>query len=116
MPSTRRRSGKTGAEDGARDADALLAFNEPLSWKAGQAIPIADLLSRLRKLAKEAQSFEPEGDVDPKSVSKVAQDLSSPNLLAHKDKGIRAWTACCLVELLRICAPNAPFANKQLKV
>jgi sister chromatid cohesion protein PDS5 len=82
----------------------------------GKAIPVAELLSRLQNLAKELRSLEPEGEVDPKSVFKIAQELASPNLLAHKDRGVRAWTTCCVVDLLRICVPHAPFRNPQLKV
>ncbi|ERF71245.1 hypothetical protein EPUS_08163 [Endocarpon pusillum Z07020] len=118
MPGTRRReSASTAAEQGHGEAQpqSLLRFNEPLSWKAGKAIPVAELLSRLQKLAKELESLEPEGEVDPKSVYKVAQELASPNLLAHKDRGVRAWTACCVVDLLRICVPHAPFRSAQLK-
>lgn len=112
MPPRRRseRVEETQAED------SLLRFNEPLSWRAGKAIPIADLLTRLQKLAKELRNLEPEGEVDPRSVGPVAQDLASTNLLGHKDKGIRAWTACCIVDLLRICVPHAPFRAPQLKV
>ena len=119
MPGTRRReSASTAAEQGHGEAQSqpLLRFNEPLSWKAGKAIPVAELLSRLQKLAKELESLEPQGEVDPKSVYKVAQELANPNLLAHKDRGVRAWTACCVVDLLRICVPHAPFRSAQLKV
>lgn len=119
MPGTRRRISATVAaeqEPSNPQSDSLLRFNEPLSWRAGKAIPVAELLSRLQKLAKELRSLDPEGEVDPKSVVKIAQDLASPNLLAHKDRGIRAWTACCVVDLLRICVPHAPFRSPQLKV
>ena len=119
MPGTRRRDStldRTAGVEGKPQSESLLRFNEPLSWKAGKAIPIADLLSRLQKLAKELRNLEPDGEVDPKNVFKIAQELVSPNLLAHKDKGVRAWTTCCVVDLLRICVPHAPFRNPQLKV
>lgn len=119
MPGTRRRDSASVAaaqQHGEPQSESLLRFNEPLSWRAGKAIPVGDLLSRLQKLAKELKSLEPEGEVDPKSVFKIAQELVSPNLLAHKDRGVRAWTTCCVVDLLRICVPHAPFRNPQLKV
>lgn len=50
------------------------------------------------------------------SFTKVAKDLASPNLLAHKDKSVKAWAACCLVDILRLCAPDAPYTGQQLKV
>ena len=53
---------------------------------------------------------------DKLSFARAAKELASPNLLAHKDKGVRAWTACCLVEILRLCAPDAPYTGQQLRV
>ncbi|EDP55189.1 hypothetical protein KXX16_005662 [Aspergillus fumigatus] len=91
-----------------------LQFNQPLSWRVGRAIPIADLLQRLQTLAQELRKLEQE-EIDKESLRKVSQELSTANLLAHKDKGVRAWTACCIVDVLRLCAPDAPFTANQLK-
>ena len=60
-------------------------------------------------------------DMDQETVERdsfltVAKDLASPNLLAHKDKGVKALTTCCLVDILRLCAPDAPYTAQQLKV
>ena len=92
-----------------------LQFNEPLSWRAGKPIAIADLLRRLQALYKEMRGMEQEEN-ERDSFTNVAKELASPNLLAHKDKGVKAWTACCLVEILRLCAPDAPYTGQQLKV
>jgi sister-chromatid-cohesion protein PDS5 len=92
-----------------------LKFNQPLSWRVGRAIPIADLLQRLQTLAQELRKLEQE-EIDKESLRKVSQELATANLLAHKDKGVRAWTACCIVDVLRLCAPDAPFTGNQLKV
>ena len=91
-----------------------LQFNEPLSWRAGRTIPIADLLRRLQSLSKEMRDMEQEEE-DRDSFTGVAKELASHNLLAHKDKGVKAWTACCLVDILRLCAPDAPYTGQQLK-
>lgn len=93
-----------------------LKFNQPLSWRVGRsAIPVADLLSRLQTLSHELRRLEQE-EVDKESLRKVAQDLATGHLLAHKDKGVRAWTASCIVDILRLCAPDAPFTGNQIKV
>ncbi len=92
-----------------------LQFNEPLSWRAGKPISIGVLLRRLEALLKELRSMEQEEN-ERDSLTTVAKDLASPNLLGHKDRGVKAWTACCLVEILRLCAPDAPFTGHQLKV
>ncbi|PGH02472.1 sister chromatid cohesion protein PDS5 [Blastomyces parvus] len=91
-----------------------LRFNDTLSWRAGRAIPVADLLERLESLALELRQLDQE-ETDKDSLKKVSQDLASGHLLGHRDKGVRAWTACCVVDILRLCAPNAPFTGNQLK-
>lgn len=93
-----------------------LKFDQPLSWRIGRsAIPIADLLQRLQALSQELRNLEQE-EVDTGSLTKVSQELASGHLLAHKDRGIRAWATCCIVDILRLCAPDAPFTGNQLKV
>lgn len=92
-----------------------LQFNEPLSWRAGKPIAVAELLRRLQTLAKEMRDMEQEEN-ERNSFTKVAKELASPNLLGHKDKGVKAWTAYCLVDILRLCAPDAPYSGQQLRV
>lgn len=92
-----------------------LDFDEPLTWRAGKAIPVADLLTRLQKLGAELRNLE-QGEIAAAELTKLAQDLAHSNLLGHKDKGIRAWVLCCIVDILNICAPDAPFNPGQLKV
>ena len=92
-----------------------LQFNEPLSWRAGKPITVAELLRRLQALSKELRGLDQEDDVRD-SLTKVAKELAHTHLLAHKDKGVRAWTGCCLVDILRLCAPAAPYTGEQLRV
>lgn len=96
---------------------AGLQFSEPLSWRAGRPIPVAELLRRLQALGNELHDMEQEEDETVKSsFNTVAKELADPQLLGHKDRGVRAWVACCAVDVLRLCAPNAPFTEKQLGV
>lgn len=117
MPGRLRQATGTAAADPKLDAPYIpgLQFNESLTWRAGKAIPVADLLSRLQNLSQELKALE-QDQVERTAFTRVAQDLASANLIAHKDKGIRAYTACCVVDILRLCAPDAPFKNAQLKV
>jgi sister-chromatid-cohesion protein PDS5 len=92
-----------------------LEFNEPLTWRPGKPISIDTLLKRLDALSKELSEMEQE-TVDTDSLVKVAKDVASHQLIQHKDKGVRAYTACCIVDILRLCAPDAPFTPSQLKV
>lgn len=103
-------------EDGqhALPANALL-FNEPLSWRAGKPIPTGTLINRLKALCKELMALEQEG-VDRDSLATAAKELVSVGLLQHKDSGVRAYTACCLADMLRLHAPDAPYTAVQLRV
>lgn len=92
-----------------------LHFNETLSWRAGKPIPISELIRRLTALSKELRDSEQE-EIDRNSFTKAAKELTGHGLLSHKDGGVRAWTACCLVEVLRLFAPDAPYNGAQLKV
>lgn len=101
-------------EEGDQQALRRLRFNQTLSWRAGKPIAVADLLQRLESLATELRDIDQES-TDTDSLSKVSHELASGHLLGHRDKGVRAWTACCVVDILRLCAPNAPFTANELK-
>jgi len=92
-----------------------LQFNQPLSWRAGKPIPTGELLKRLDALSNELREMDQE-ETDKDSLTSIAKELAGQHLLNHKDKGVRAFTACCLVDVLKICAPDAPFTGSQLKV
>ena len=99
------------------DADELksLQFNQELSWRPAKPIASGTLVARLESLSKELAEFD-QGDVDLESVKGVAEKLAHRNLIQHKDKGVKAYTACCLVDILRLYVPDAPFTGDQLKV
>ena len=119
MP-TRTRHSRGGAasevepEDEPQSGLRRLRFNKTLSWRAGKPIPVADLLQRLESLASELRELD-QDDTDRDSLTKVSHELAASSLLGHRDKGVRAWTACCVVDILRLCAPDAPFTGKELK-
>jgi sister-chromatid-cohesion protein PDS5 len=95
-----------------------LRFNEPLTWRAGKAIPVSELLRRLRTLYEELQPMEQldEEEQDARrSLAPKAQELANSMLLGHKDKGIRAFAMLGIVEMFRILAPHAPYTTTQLK-
>ncbi|TKA29827.1 hypothetical protein B0A50_03191 [Salinomyces thailandicus] len=91
-----------------------LQFDEPLTWKAGKPIAVSELLRRLKALAEELQNID-QGDADREALVPRAQELASAQLLAHKDKGVKAWSMLCIVEMFRLLAPDAPYKGGQLK-
>ncbi|KAG6016643.1 hypothetical protein E4U54_000831, partial [Claviceps lovelessii] len=91
-----------------------LEFDEELSWRPAKPIASATLLGRLERLSKELADFD-QGGVQLDSLKDVAASLAHRNLLQHKDRGVKAYTACCLVDILRLFVPDAPFTDDQLK-
>ncbi|KAK4123237.1 ARM repeat-containing protein [Parathielavia appendiculata] len=110
----RRSSAAEAEEQEPEEGTVKLQFNEPLTWRPGKPIPIDTLLKRLDRLTGELAEMDQEA-TDAGSLVKVAKDVASNQLLNHKDKGVRAYTACCVVDILRLCAPDAPFTPSQLK-
>ncbi|EPE07314.1 pds5 spo76 protein [Ophiostoma piceae UAMH 11346] len=104
-------SGAAGQHDGPL---VQLQFSEPLAWRPGRPIPTEELIRRLESLSQELTDLDQE-TFDTDSLAKVAKELANQNLLGHKDKGVKAYAAACLVDILCLCAPNAPFTEKQLK-
>ncbi|KAF5026647.1 hypothetical protein F66182_1273 [Fusarium sp. NRRL 66182] len=92
-----------------------LEFDEELSWRPAKPIQTSTLIKRLDKLSKELSELE-QGATDLDSLNNVAKQLGHRNLLQHRDRGVRAYTACCLVDILRLCVPDAPFSDDQLKM
>ena len=94
-----------------------LQFSDALTWKAGRTIPVAELLKRLQALSAEVRVMEQQEDDEAKaSFTTAAKELASEQLLGHKDRGVRAWAASCAVDVLRLCAPDAPFTERELRV
>ncbi|KAF9135883.1 hypothetical protein BGW39_010698 [Mortierella sp. 14UC] len=73
-----------------------------------------DLLKKLKDLQTELKELEQE-TVDTKSLSSVAKQLIDSSIVNHKDKGVRIYAACCIADMLRLYAPDAPYNNTQLK-
>lgn len=91
-----------------------LEFDEQISPTAARPIGVPELLKRLKTLCKELESLDQE-TVERESLTNVAQQLVSNNVLQHKNKGVTAFASCCIADLLRLCAPDAPYSQKQLK-
>jgi len=66
-------------------------------------------------MSKELAELDQEWE-HKESLNHVAKELAASNIIGHKDKGVKAFAACCLVDILKICAPDAPFTPTQLKV
>lgn len=98
-------------ESGSR----ILQFKQALIGRPGKPINVSDLLARFKTLLDELRTMD-QDDVHRDSLLSTAQDLANSSLLHHKDAGVRAWTLCCIVDMLRLFAPDAPYPASKLKV
>lgn len=90
-----------------------LKFNKSIISTAGNIIPTNELSNRLNDLHEELSTISQE-NIDLTSLDKYSKDLINKKLLRHKDDGIRALVSCCLSDILRLYAPNAPYTDVQL--
>ena len=74
----------------------------------------AEMLGSLKKVKEKLEKTD-QGETQGIDA-KLVHSLVNPKLLRHKDVGIKALTACCLADILRIYAPNAPYSHKELLV
>ncbi|KAL2752716.1 hypothetical protein ACRALDRAFT_1036675 [Sodiomyces alcalophilus JCM 7366] len=92
-----------------------LKFDEELTWRPGKPIPLQTLLDRLERLSQELSGME-QDHVDLDSLANVSHALGQRNLMTHKDQGVKAYAAACIVDILQLSAPDAPFTSDQLKI
>ncbi|CAO2651464.1 Nn.00g040340.m01.CDS01 [Neocucurbitaria sp. VM-36] len=103
-------------EEQEQEQDGLkkLRFKQPLVGRPGKQISVGDLLTRLKALLDELRTMDQE-EAHRDSLMPVAQELAHQSLLQHKDNGVRAWTVCCIVDMLKLFAPDAPYPASKLK-
>uniref|UniRef100_A0A0W0GEX7 Cohesin-associated protein pds5 n=2 Tax=Moniliophthora roreri TaxID=221103 RepID=A0A0W0GEX7_MONRR len=108
MPSTRQR-----ASEGHQPSPGKtrLSFREKLVQKGSSTDAV---LKKLKALHTELAEMDQEL-VDVTSLSNVKKDLITHHILHHKDRGVRAYAACCLADILRLYAPDAPFTQPELR-
>ncbi|TBU45152.1 armadillo-type protein [Dichomitus squalens] len=88
-----------------------LRFRDKL---VGKGLSTDTLLKKLKQLHQELAEMDQE-HVDVNSLAPVRKDLVSTSILLHKDRGVKAYAACCLADLLRLYAPDAPYTQNELR-
>ena len=98
-------------------SQSLLRVSLPLVPRANKPIATTELIKRLTSLSEQLIDVDQDNPAIKGQLEKtIAPQLVDKNLLQHKDKGVKSYVAVCIVEALRICAPDAPFSASQLKV
>jgi sister-chromatid-cohesion protein PDS5 len=85
--------------------------------RANKPSTTAELIKRLANVSNQLIDANQDDSAIKAQLEKtIAPQLIDKNLLQHKDKGVKSYVAVGIVEVLRICAPEAPFSASQLKV
>ncbi|KAI0336697.1 hypothetical protein GY45DRAFT_1315302 [Cubamyces sp. BRFM 1775] len=88
-----------------------LRFKDKL---VGKGLSTDQLLKKLKALHQELAELDQE-HVDVASLHPVRKELINASILLHKDRGVKAYAACCLADLLRLYAPDAPYTQNELR-
>jgi sister chromatid cohesion protein PDS5 len=96
---------------GGQPSTSKLKFREKLITK-GQATDA--LLKKLKTLNTELRELDQEL-VEVKTLDAVRKELINNSLLLHKDRGVKAHVSCCLADILRLYAPDAPYSQGELR-
>lgn len=74
----------------------------------------SELVKRLTALHEELAATE-QGAIDVSSLDAIRRELIAPSSLMHKDRTVKAYIACCLADMLRLYAPDAPYTPAELR-
>jgi sister-chromatid-cohesion protein PDS5 len=88
-----------------------LKFHEKLLGRTTTSTDV--LLKKLKTLHTELAELEQE-HVDQDTLAGVCKELIHQSILLHKDKGVKAYAACCIADILRLSAPEAPYLPREL--
>jgi sister-chromatid-cohesion protein PDS5 len=74
----------------------------------------SDLLTKLNDLHKQLSTLSQEVEELPKGLKQIASHLVSKRIIGHADKDVRLMASCCLVDIFRVYAPEAPFGDEEM--
>eukprot|EP00750_Incisomonas_marina_P011318 INCI16369.14.p3 GENE.INCI16369.14~~INCI16369.14.p3 ORF type:complete len:274 (+),score=61.34 INCI16369.14:338-1159(+) len=74
------------------------------------------LVQELKVLHEQLVHFDPAAiNERPDWMDKTCPIVVSKRILNHQHKDVRLMACCCVVEILRVYAPEAPFTDEQMK-
>lgn len=88
-----------------------LKFHEKLLGRTTTSTDV--LLKKLKTLHTELVELE-QDRLAKDALRSVSHELIHQSILLHKDKGVKAYAACCIADVLRLSAPDAPYSPNEL--
>jgi sister chromatid cohesion protein PDS5 len=73
-----------------------------------------ELITRLNTLHQSLSELSQNEKDRPKSLRALAGQLVSKAILSNADREVRLLSCCCIVDILRIYAPDAPYSDDEL--
>ncbi|KAI0251942.1 armadillo-type protein [Lactifluus subvellereus] len=96
---------------GGQASPQKLKFHDKL---VGKGLSTDALLKKLKNLHTQLAELD-QDRVDTASLTTVRKELIHNTILLHKDRGVKAYAACCLADILRLFAPDAPYTHNELR-
>ncbi|ORY83920.1 hypothetical protein BCR37DRAFT_378936 [Protomyces lactucae-debilis] len=85
-----------------------------LAWNQVKSLNVGELLKKVKTLATQLAELN-QDQISLDTLRPLAAQFATGELLQHKNKGVTAYAACCVADILRLSAPDAPFSQTQLK-
>jgi len=96
---------------GGQASPQKLKFHDKL---VGKGLSTDALLKKLKSLHIQLAELD-QDRVDTGTLATVRKELIHNTILLHKDRGVKAFAACCLADILRLFAPDAPYTHNELR-
>lgn len=96
---------------GGQPSPQKLKFHEKIIGRTTTSTDI--LLKKLKALHTELAELE-QDRLAEHALNHVCHELVHQSILLHKDKGVKAYAACCIADILRLTAPEAPYSDNEL--
>ncbi|KAI0305166.1 hypothetical protein B0F90DRAFT_1808987 [Multifurca ochricompacta] len=96
---------------GGQASPQKLKFHDRL---VGKGLSTDALLKKLKHLHTQLAELD-QDRVETATLTTVRKELIHNTILLHKDRGVKAYTACCLADILRLFAPDAPYTHNELR-
>ncbi|KAI5955434.1 PDS5 [Candida margitis] len=115
MVQARRSLTMSSTMDMSSASSGSLRFDKRIISTIKSNISNKELITRLMELHEELSNLD-DADVDLSSLKSVTKDLVDKRLLNHPSIGVQAFACCCISDILRLHAPNAPYQDEQLSL
>jgi len=72
------------------------------------------LLTKLNELHKTLKGLSQDPEDRPEGLKRTAAQLISNKVLGNPDKDLRLMASCCIVDVFRLFAPEAPYSDEEM--